>query len=183
MFKMTFKPLIFLSLSYKTIPQNNHLSEYLNGLLHTVPALFKLLRKQCTRRQMHLKPLARFLNEPISSLPALPAVFWGYCFHPEHGRQHLSSCMKCRTFLLAARENRWQRKTSILPLCTQKDVSAHFGLPSHGYCLPANPALILHFMRCFHVAEASRIRKQMIQFCSTDSYPKDIRKGTLCETG
>lgn len=138
MFKMPFKPLIIFN-----IPQNKQWSEYLNGLLHTVPALFILLRKQCTRRQMHLKPLARFLNEPISSLlAALPAVFWGYCFHPEHRRQHLSSCIECRTFLQAARENRWQRKTSILPLCTQKDVSAHFGLPSHGYCLPANPALI-----------------------------------------
>lgn len=180
MFKMPFKPLIIFNLSYKTIPQNKQWSEYLNGLLHTVPALFILVRKQCTRRQMHLKPLARFLNEPISSLTGLPAVFRGYCFHPEHGRQHLSSCIECRTFLLAARENRWHQKTSILH--SQKDVSAHFGLPSHGYCLPANPALILHFTRCFHLAEASRIRKQMIQFCSTDSYPKDVRKGTLCQT-
>lgn len=87
MFKTPFKPLIIFNLPYKTIPKNNHLSEYLNGLLHIVPALFILVRKQCTRRQVHLKPLARFLNEPISSLPGLPAVFWGYCFRPEHGRQ------------------------------------------------------------------------------------------------
>lgn len=125
MFKTPFKPLIIFNLPYKTIPKNNHLSEYLNGLLHIVPALFILVRKQCTRRQVHLKPLARFLNEPISFLPGLPAVFWGYCFRPEHGRQHLSSCIECRTFLLAARENRWQQKTSILPLCTHRRMFQH----------------------------------------------------------
>lgn len=128
-----------------------------------------------------------FCNEPIGTplrfSLGLPAVSWCNCFKAwtqDKPSQFLLSESKDVFIVITAKVGVDGRFCPTSPP-TPKRVLQHTWVVNPTHHMDVNPSHILHFTKHFHLSEALRIGKQMIQFWIAGSYPNDVRKSMLSD--